>query len=85
MSVYRVSFFTVTEVDGKEVRRAVQPQRIVAAKDHVEAAKLLPVPAIERIGEVNRNVVISCQAIHQNVIAAERLTLDEELAKIEAT
>ena len=87
VSIYRVAYYVVVEVGGVEVRRNTDVKSVlVAAKDHIEAAKLLPVSKTVNLpGEVNRNVVITCQAVHQNVICAEWLTLDEELSKVEAT
>ena len=88
VSVYRVQYFVLrSKVIGRETvetARIVQPTVLVAAKNNVEAARLLPTPA-PVAGEESRNVVISCQEIHRSVICADRLTLDEELAKVEAT
>lgn len=71
VSIYKVWYFTVTEVEGKEVRRTSPTYCLVAAKDQTEAAKLLPLKPVEKSEESNRNVVQSCQSIQQNVIAAE--------------
>jgi hypothetical protein len=85
VNIYRVTYFVSTDVDGTEVRRVSPKTMLVAAKDHNEAAGLLPNTPVENRGERNRNIVITCQSIHTGVLAAERKSLDEELAETEAT
>ena len=53
VSVYRITWFVVVDVDGKEVRRISPTTCLVAAINNIEAAKLLPVT---KTGEAARGL-----------------------------
>ena len=68
VNVYRVTYFTSFEKEGKEVRRTSPSSILSAARDANVAFSIVPVPT-GGDGETSKNVCVTTQQIHGNVLA----------------
>ena len=68
VNIYRVTWHTIFEKAGKEVRRTSPTTTLAAARDQQAAFSLIPVPP-GADGEIARNVNIATQQVHSNVLA----------------
>lgn len=68
INVYRVTYFTAFEKEGKEVRRSSPSSILSAARDPNVAFSIVPVPT-GGDGETPKNVCVTTQQIHGNVLS----------------